>query len=372
MKKVIILYKSMPQYRVEFFNLLGVELNKHGIEMKLIYGSIDSKGKNDSRDLDSGTFRPNKFIKVGKTQLIWQPAMREVKEADLVIVEQASKLLINYLLLFRRLIGGAKFAFWGHGLNMQDYEGSLLNRFKRLYSNYTDHWFAYTPKVKERLIASGYPSQNITVVSNAIDTQSLVKTYQKISDKETTDLRSSLGVMPGETVFIYCGALYKEKRLDFLISVGDSLARDGYKFKLLIVGGGPQEDEVKKAAETRDWLICTGPKFGKDKVGYFKIADLFLMPGAIGLAILDAFALETPMITTSYEFHGPEFEYLKDEMNGMITDNNLTDYISCIKKLLDAPSQVERLKDGCRESRSLYTVEQMVQNFAEGVVKALS
>lgn len=372
MKNVLILYKSMPQYRFEFFSLLKERLKEEQVNLQIVYGSLDSKGKEDSRDIAFGQYRENKLIRIGGQQLIWQPCLAEIRGADLVIVEQASKLLINYVLLFRRLFGRKKFAFWGHGLNMQAKEQSLFNRFKKLYSNYTDHWFAYTPKVRSRLITGGYDADKITVVDNAIDTRKLVTEFNAITEAETATLKEKLGIADTETVFIYCGALYKEKRLDFLIETGDRIAAKGYAFKLLIVGGGPDADYVQQAAQSRPWLIMAGPKFGRDKALYFKVADLFLMPGAIGLAVLDSFAFKTPMITTDYEFHGPEFEYLVHDYNGIVTENTQEDYVQQVLQLLHNKERIKYLKENCGSSSDIYTVENMVDNFMKGVHHALN
>ena len=54
MKKVLILYKFLPQYRKEFFNLLKIELAKHRIELELIYGKITNTDalKRDEVDIE--------------------------------------------------------------------------------------------------------------------------------------------------------------------------------------------------------------------------------------------------------------------------------------------------------------------------------
>ena len=371
MKNVLILYKSMPQYRLEFFSLLHKKLAEKSIQLHIIYGNVDSQGKNDSREIDFGQFRPNWFFTVGKKAFIWQPCLAEIKTADLVIVEQANKLLINYVLLYRRLISGQKFAFWGHGSNMQANKGSLLNRFKKIYSNYTDHWFAYTTNIKHKLIGNHYPPDKITVVENAIDTRELINDINSITQSEVSGLKSALDINENDQVLIYCGALYKEKRLDFLLETCDRLFARGYQFKLIIVGGGPLKHYVEQEALTRPWIRVVGPKFGREKALYFKISTLFLMPGAIGLAILDAFAFSTPMVTTDYAFHGPEFEYLINESNGIVSGNNVTDYLTAIVELLNKPEKIRQLKINCEASAKLYTVENMVNNFVAGITKTL-
>lgn len=361
----------MPRYRLEFFSLLHQKLAEKSISLQIIYGNIDSQGKNDNGEIAFGQFRANRFLKLGKKSFIWQPCLAEIENADLVIVEQANKLLINYVLLYKRLVSGKKFAFWGHGSNMQAKEKSPLNRFKRTYSNYTDHWFAYTENIKHKLIVNRYPPDNITVVENAIDTRELIKAINSISPEEEAALRLSLDIAENEKVLIYCGALYKEKRLDFLIETCDRLFALGYAFKLIILGGGPLNPYVSEQAQKRPWMRMTGPKFGREKALYFKLSSLFLMPGAIGLAILDAFAFSTPMITTDYEFHGPEFEYLLNGYNGIVSNNTIEDYLEALLSLLNQPEKIHQLKMNCEASAKIYTVENMADNFVAGITKTL-
>ncbi|HXU28701.1 MAG TPA: group 1 glycosyl transferase, partial [Bacteroidia bacterium] len=98
--------------------MLREELSKNSIKLQLIYGDADYKGRNDSATNDWAILKKNKYIKIGKSQLIWQPCLKEIKSADIVIVEQADRLLINYILILRRILRKKKFAFWGHGQNM--------------------------------------------------------------------------------------------------------------------------------------------------------------------------------------------------------------------------------------------------------------
>ena len=47
------------------------------------------------------------------------------------------------------------------------------------------------------------------------------------------------------------------------------------------------------------------------------ISDVFLLPGKVGLAILDAFAV----LTTRLDIHCPEIEYLEEDRNVLVTDH---------------------------------------------------
>ena len=76
---------------------------------------------------------------------------------------------------------------------------------------------------------------------------------------------------------------------------------------------------VEGFCSSREWAHYVGPLFGQARVPYFLLADVFLMPGAIGLAVLDCFALQLPMLTTTFRYHGPERAYVIDQVNGIVT-----------------------------------------------------
>ena len=66
-----------------------------------------------------------------------------------------------------------------------------------------------------------------------------------------------------------------------------------------------------------NWVHWVGPKFGREKTDLMAISDVFLLPGRVGLAILDAFAV----LTTRLDIHCPEIEYLEEDRNVLVTDH---------------------------------------------------
>ena len=371
MQRVVIINKSIPRYRVEFYNRLRNQLKSRNIELQLIYGNTHVDSRKDAAVIDWAVARENRVVRLGNVNLIWQPCMKEVYSADLVIVEQANKLLLNYILIFRKLFAKKKFAFWGHGLNLQASRINPFNLFKRLYVTKSSWWFAYTNGVEKFLLKTGFDKNKITVVQNAIDTGKLHEHYSGITEAEAQALKERLGIQNHEHVCIYCGSLYKEKKLEFLIATVETLRTNGYPVKLIILGSGPMEGYVSEAAQQKPWLLFEGAKFGREKAMYFRVADLFLHPGAMGLAILDSFAFETPMVTTTYDYHGPEFHYIENNVNGVISSGDLDDYVDTVAKLLDDPDRIEKIVSTFPMMRERYNIQAMVNNFSNGIEKAL-
>ncbi|TKK70337.1 glycosyltransferase [Ilyomonas limi] len=372
MKKVLFVYKYLPQYRIDFFQNLKEELLNDDIQLELIYGK--SKNGNELRgdevDLPWATYVPNRSFKIGNSELVWQPCFRKVKGATMIIVQPEIKLLLNYYLMISRHFQKYKLGFWGHGRNMQGAPNSLRNKFNNVLLNKCDWWFAYTTGVKGYLLSHNYTERNITVVQNAIDTFSLSYHYNKLTDSEVNALKDQLGIK-GDKTGIYCGAMYREKRIDFILEACYKIKGEIPEFNMIFIGAGVEADKVKRASEANKWIHYIGPKFGLDRVVYFKVSTIQLMPSAVGLGILDSFALETPIITTDSPFHGPEIDYLENNKNGVITKNSLESYVERILNIFKT-DQYKDLTQGCKSSVSLYTVEVMVKNFKDGILSCLN
>ena len=270
-KKVLILYKFLPQWRVDFFNYLREYLAKENIELSIVYGKLKNLNakKNDEAELEWGKYRPNVVINVGKTELLLQPAFIEILNADLIIVEQANKLLINYLLIIVRKITLKKVAFWGHGINLQDEPNSIRNQFKKLYSRQSDWWFSYTNNVKDIVKSIGYPEAKITVVQNAIDTKRLINYYNGVSDIEIKSLKHTHLIYNGP-IGLFCGGMYAEKRLNFLLESCKAIRKAIPSFEMIFIGAGPEVYKIKNAAMQYKWIHYLGTKFNEDKVPFLK------------------------------------------------------------------------------------------------------
>lgn len=371
MKKVVILNIILPQYRYDFFTLLKEVLLKNDVELEVIYGkekSVDAL-KKDEVDIEWAKFIPNKIFKIGKTKLIWQTSLSIIKDTDLVIVENANKLLLNYYLIFTRRFSKYKLAFWGHGRNLQDHVDSLPNRFKYLFLNKCDWWFGYTNLTKRILRSQNYPLNRITVVQNAIDTSCIKKYYSEIKEPELINLQNELG-MTGSIAAIYCGAMYPEKNFDFILETCYRVKRQIPNFHMIFMGSGIEAEKIIAASKSHNWIHYVGSKFGTDRVKYFKISRIQLMPYFVGLGIVDSFAMETPIVTTSNTFHGPEIDYLDNGKNGIVTNDNIDDYSLKVVETLKNESYL-KLIDGCKLAAEKITLEVMVDNFKNGILSCL-
>jgi glycosyltransferase involved in cell wall biosynthesis len=372
-QSVSIVSFRLPHYRRAFYRGLKEYLVQRDIELRLIHGPITdveyvSQGE---RLLPWSVLVDHYAFHVRGVDLCWQPYWPYVRGSDLIIVEQLNRLLLNYVLILRRLLTRQKIAFWGHGTDLQRRPTSIRNHWKRLVRNHVDWWFAYTQEVKEELVSGGFGEDRITNVQNAIDTEALLRAKSETAGGQLNALRKKLELGLGP-IGLYCGRMYKDKRLEFLLEACFRVREQIPFFELIIVGSGEAQDKVIAAARGCPWIHYIGPKYEDERIPYFLVSDVLLMPGAVGLVALDSFALEVPLITTEFPFHGPEVAYLRNSENGVITENTVKGYVAGICKLLSDPDCLARLKAGCRKSASIYTIQAMVENFGGGICACLA
>ncbi len=369
MIKVCIVQRRLTHYRVPLFATLRELLAGQGVQLELLtgHGTPAEEKKHDAGDLPWATSIPTRYWLDGR--LCWQPVGGHLAGADLVIVTQENKLLQNHLLLMRPR--RFKLAFWGHGANLQsDNPHGLKERFKRWTTNRVDWWFAYTQMSAGLVTAAGFPDARITVLNNAVDTAELLAQRQSITPEETQALCEFLGFGAGP-VGIYVGSLYADKRLDFLFDAAEAIHRELPDFHFLIVGEGPERDTVRDWCAAHPWARWVGARFGREKATHMALAQITLNPGLVGLGVLDTFVCGTPILTTDCGLHSPEISYLENGVNGLMTANDMKSYVDACVRLLRDARELEDLRAGCAASACEYTVENMAQRFADGIMCCL-
>ena len=375
MSRVAIVLERLTHYRVPILEHLRERLASEGVELVLIVGQPNNlqSARGDSGSLPWAEQISNRRIPFGSRELIWQPCLRTVRSCDLVIVVQASRLLLNYLLLQWRPFGGPKIGFWGHGRNLDVDAASPFGEWlKRRLAARADWWFCYTERTSDIVRALGVPENRCTVLQNAVDTRLISQLRSSLTDEDLGRLRRELGIGSGP-VGITLGSIYPRKRPEFLIEAVDTIRTIVPSFELIVIGDGPSKAIVDRAAAKRPWLHPVGALTGRDMVRHAALGELVLNPGLVGLAVLDAFALGLPMLTCDLPYHSPEIDYLVDGVNGAIFPESSTpeDFGQRVANLLLDRDQLQVLKAAANQSARLYTIEEMADRFASGVLRAL-
>lgn len=368
-QRVVLIQEHLPHYRIRFFNLLRESLAAKGVELCLIHDR-ERASRVITEPLEWAN--PVRLGKIGP--FVWHHLGNLCAGADLIIVPQEVKYLRCHLLYLQGLLGTSKFAYWGHGRNFQAEDPeSWSEKFKFFLSKRVDWWFAYNELSAGIVRNLGFPADRITTVGNAIDTAALMQRRQEIGGGELICLREKIGLNSAH-VAVYTGGLYPTKRIPFLLEAAKRIRERIPDFALLIIGDGPERPLVREAADAFPWIYDLGSRNDHDKVPYWALANVLLMPGGVGLVILDSFALGVPMVTTETHLHGPEISYLRDGKNGLIVPcgESAEPYAAAVADLLANPERLDLLRCGALSSAKEHSLETMVQNFSSGVLRALS
>jgi glycosyltransferase involved in cell wall biosynthesis len=363
---VVIVQETLPAYRVPLFDEIRRRAADHGLQVSLVHGH--ARGARGQR-LSTGTLPwaevvVNRYLPgPGENgSLVWQPALRRSWAADLVVVEQANRMLLNYALLATRPLG-PQVAFWGHGRNMQADPASLGNRFKARLAKAPNWWFAYTQEVADYLVALGASPERMTVVGNAIDVRQLRQDVERHRAQLVGDPRKRC---------VFVGGLHVHKRLDVLVEAADLIATRVSDFELVVAGDGEQRDFIERAAAERPWLRYVGPTRGPELAALLASARLMLLPGLVGLVALDSFAAGVPLVTTADALHSPEFAYLESGENAVVLRAGLDvhAYADEVVRLMQDDNAWHALQDGAWEAAAMHSVEAAAERFVSGLVAA--
>jgi len=373
-RRVAIVHPWMPHYRVRFFELLRESLAVHGIELLVAHGSDPhfATGRGDSVELGWATRLREFHTTIAGRQVNLRAPWRPALSADLLILEDGLRNLDTYLyLIARKPRAGRQTAFWGHGRTMDRPATARERRLKERLVRAGDWWFAYTRGSADHLASLGLPAERITEVGNTIDCSALVEARSSVDRLTVSRLREEHGLAPGHTA-LFIGGLSEAKNLAMLVEAARVAAAADPSFRLLVVGDGPDRDVVERAARECPAIRLLGPVFDHGgKAVLAAASDLMVLPGLAGLAVVDAFALGLPPIAVSPWHHAPEFEYLEDGRNCLITAPDAESFAAAIGRLIGDPGLRERLEGECGADAGQFASEAMVGRFSDGVLAAL-
>ncbi len=172
-------------------------------------------------------------------------------------------------------------AFWedaavDHGTTA---EGSVRYRVTRALETWAlkriDHAFTICEGLRRDIVSRGIPESKVTVIPNAVD----VEGFQLSGDADPV-LRGQLG-LSGATVLGFVGSFYAYEGLDLLLEAFPALLQKRPELRLLLVGGGPQDANLKAQAlrlGVADKVVFTGRVPHSEVSRFYDQIDLLVYP----------------------------------------------------------------------------------------------
>ncbi|MEW5781474.1 MAG: TIGR04063 family PEP-CTERM/XrtA system glycosyltransferase [Pseudomonadota bacterium] len=172
-------------------------------------------------------------------------------------------------------------AFWedaavDHGTTR---EGSLRYRLTRKLETWVlqrvAHAFTICEGLRQDILARGIPAEKVTVIPNAVD----IENFQ-LSGAPDPALKTRLS-LDGTTVIGFIGSFYAYEGLDLLLEAFPAMLARRPDLRILLVGGGPQEANLKAQAERlgiADKVVFTGRVPHQEVSRYYDLIDLLVYP----------------------------------------------------------------------------------------------
>jgi glycosyltransferase involved in cell wall biosynthesis len=341
----------MFHYRVANYNYFAQRLREEGWEFVVRASEIEPNNpipvQFDFRAMPFQFFRYAREI--------------ERLKPDVIILFMRLKEVMIWPLVHWLKLRGIPFVYWNKGINLEVANPGLRNRFFYYIHGLSDAIILYS----KQEIKDIRPKDRgkISIANNTINFRS----FPEISASKE-ELKRELGI-PYTKVVLFVGRMRPVKKVEHLVDVFNELREPGvgcilvgdamgYDLKSMI-----KTDNIQYLGEIHDPQNLKISKL-------FKLADVFCIPGDVGLGLNQAFFWGLPVVTEE-GFQPPEIHYLVNGRNGFIVpENDLEALKAKILHLLHNDQVREQFSRNAREDiLREASIETMFQGFRESLAR---
>ena len=129
--------------------------------------------------------------------------------------------------------------------------------------------------LRAEIASRGIAADKITVIPNAVDTDSFT-----FGAPAKAELQQQLG-LAGKTVLGFIGSFYAYEGIPLLLQALPALLCQHPQLRLLLVGGGPQEADIRATIaqlDLQEAVILTGRVPHEQVQDYYNLVDIFAYP----------------------------------------------------------------------------------------------
>lgn len=216
----------------------------------------------------------------------------------------------------------------------------------------------------------GY-ARSVHIVPTGIDVEKFYR--EKNNQKKALEIRRSLGIKDDEFVILFVGRMGNEKSVDFLIENHKAIIKENKKAKLLLVGDGPDIDNLKaltKKNKLEDSVIFAGRVPWENVSLYYQIPNVFTTASKTetqGLTVLEAMAASLPVVALDDDAFR---EVVTDDYNGFLFKDK-KGYVEAITKIMKSPELQERLSIQARNTVEAHSAKFFAEQVLAVYKKAL-
>lgn len=208
--------------------------------------------------------------------------------------------------------------------------------------------FAKTTYVRDTLVKKGVKDVTVTPVGLDLD-----KLETNVKDIDRRALRSSFEYNDNDKVLLFVGRLVEEKRPFAALSTFESLYKKDNSYKLIIIGKGPLQDDIKNWVSSKDLAgsIKIIPSVQNTEMWKYYIAcDCslnFNLHEIFGMSILEAMYYGCPVVAHSAP--GPNM-IISDNIDSYLFDDD-----SLAPEIVEKALERGRLKDSHEKILNSFT-----------------
>ena len=234
----------------------------------------------------------------------------------------------------------------------------LLGRF------FTDRVICVSKNEYDHALGLGIPGSRLAVVVNGVGA---------IPAGRRGEVRSRCGIPEDALVFGFIGRLSAQKAPERLIAAFAAIARDMPDARLLMIGSGELEADVRRrieAAGIADRVVIEADLPGAEALQAIDVLVMTSRYEAMSYVMLEGAAAGLPMILTDV---GGTANVLDHDVNGLVVPNSddTAPLIAAMTKLCDAATRA-RLADAARARSGRYSLHAMVDQTLDVYRQALS
>jgi glycosyltransferase involved in cell wall biosynthesis len=214
-----------------------------------------------------------------------------------------------------------------HGHVLRGYFGRWttlgFRTLERLLARVTTVLVAVSPEVRDDLVRLGVaPADKFVVIRLGIE----LDERTDVSASPGVDIRSALGIGTGEFVVGWVGRMTAVKRTDDVLLAFSGLLDRGVDARLLLVGDGPDRDQLEQRAhELGIARRCLFVGYQDDVARIYRGIDALLLPSAnegTPVSVIEALAAERPVVATRV---GGVPDVVRDDVDGYLVEVGDTD-----------------------------------------------
>jgi len=223
-----------------------------------------------------------------------------------------------------------------HGGDIFGLQGKLLTKMKKNTLTNAKSITVVSNAIKGEILEKIDSKLNIDVIPMGVDSKLFNPNKKDLSIKKKYNIQGPF--------LLFVGRLAEKKGVKYLLDAMPGILRKNNKTKLMIIGTGPLESELKQQAKNlkiENNVIFMGAIQNNQLPKYYATADIFVGPSIItregdreGLPVTLMEAMSSGSIIVATDLEGNK-DIIKDNENGfLVKQNSSIEILDCILKSL--------------------------------------